>query len=432
MSTRRTESPSVFKTALIHSGLAALTFAAIAGTGGAAIQLAGDPRDAGPSMDMAMFDDPNAPTDLQLKTRFAERDRASLQLAAMMPAETAALPAEPSLGIGYPQGAGPSAAVQPASAASVASDMPEGVRINGRTVFPGEALSDVMELGELPTSPLQGLHARNSNGFLPIVAEDGQTISEAYARPHVARPGQPTASIILGGLGINYTHTKSAIEELPPEVTLSFAAHARGLQTWIKRARDAGHEVLIELPLEPMEPGRVRLHAHTLKSAADASDNQTNLERILALGHGYFGVMNFQGDKFITNTDAAVDMFKALNARGVAFVEDGNLPGSTLRDAAGEAGASYSRANFVIDARIDADSMRGQLQALEAEALSSGQALGTAIAYPLTIDIVMEWTNRLEQKGIVLAPASSLQAVPAPVTRDVTMMDAPDEAAKLP
>ena len=58
-------------------------------------------------------------------------------------------------------------------------------------------------------------------------------------------------SLVLGGLGINYTHTRSAIDELPPEVTLSFAPHASGLQTWINRAREAGHEVLIELPLEP-------------------------------------------------------------------------------------------------------------------------------------------------------------------------------------
>lgn len=435
MSIRRKDSPSLLKTVLVHTAMATVALGGVAGSGAAAIQLAGDPLKAGPSLEMAVFDDVDRPGDVELKTRFAERDAPGIQIASMIPASIAETPGERTLGVGYPQGAGEAA---PAQVQPVAAEMPEGVRINGRTVFPGEAFSDVMTLGELPTSPLPGLHERTGNGYVPKIANDGREAADVYARPHISRPGQPSVSLVLGGLGINYAHTRSAIEELPPEVTLSFAPHARGLQTWVKRARDAGHEVLIELPLEPYEPGRVRPHANTLKAGADAGAITDNVERILALGHGFFGVINYQGDKFASDSDAAQDMFNALRSRGVSFIEDGSIPGAALQLAASEAGARYARADYVIDARIEADAMRAQLQALEADALANGSALGTAIGYPLTIDIIKEWTGRLEQNGVILAPASSLQAVPAlpqpapEIVQDVSVMDVSEDGAKLP
>ncbi|MCI4645459.1 MAG: divergent polysaccharide deacetylase family protein, partial [Hyphomonadaceae bacterium] len=195
------------------------------------------------------------------------------------------------------------------------------------------------------------------------------------------------------------------------------------------------HEVLIELPLEPHNHGRVRPHANTLRADLDPVANTANLEQILSLGHGYYGVINYQGDKFAANAEASQAMFDALRSRGVAFVEDGSLPPtSSLREAAGTAGARFASADFVIDARMEADAMQSQLMALESAALEQGGALGTAISYPLTIDIIKDWTQSLEAKGITLAPASALQHVPevAAVTPDTQVVSGPETAPSLP
>ena len=51
---------------------------------------------------------------------------------------------------------------------------------------------------------------------------------------------------MIGGLGLNAKDTRQAIEQLPPEITLSFVPYADGLQGWIDLARANGHEVLLE------------------------------------------------------------------------------------------------------------------------------------------------------------------------------------------
>ena len=50
------------------------------------------------------------------------------------------------------------------------------------------------------------------------------------------------------------------------------------------------------------------------------------------------------------------------------------------------------------------------------------------------MDIIREWTETLESKGIVLAPASALQHVPevAPAEPETPIAEAPDTTPSLP
>jgi len=96
---------------------------------------------------------------------------------------------------------------------------------------------------------------------------------------------------------INRTLTTQAINDLPPEITLSFAAHAPNLQNQINAARARGHEVLLELPMEseefdPAEPGAEwALRARS----ATMAQNKRNLDRLLSRASGYFAVTNYNG-----------------------------------------------------------------------------------------------------------------------------------------
>ena len=47
---------------------------------------------------------------------------------------------------------------------------------------------------------------------------------------------------------------------------------------------------------------------------------------------------------------------------------------------------------------------------LETQALDEGMAFGTGFSYPLTVDLVARWSQRLADKGILLAPASAIAA----------------------
>ncbi len=399
MGKSRFAAPSPIRSALIHSGLSLVSFTALAGGVAGIAHLTGDARDAGPRYVVALFDpvDTAAP---DLRARLAPGE-----IAALAPLGTGLVAdaEEPSLGVADPGGP----AAQPAAA--------DVVTINGREVKAGESLAEVEARTALARAPIDGLVERSRLGPLPKIADDGRTPATAYARPFENPTGKPTVAVIVGGLGLNWTHTNSAIDELPPEVTLSFVPYARGsLQRWIDKARAAGHEVLIELPMEPYETGRTRPHSHTLGADRPANDNLGRLQWLLSRATGYFGVSNYQGAKFATADAAVRPVMADLSARGVAFVEDGSLPRSVINTVAADEGVRYARAARVIDTRDDADAIEAQLSALESLAISDGQALGSGFAFPVTIDVVKTWTERLEDKGIRLAPASNMISAPKP------------------
>lgn len=259
----------------------------------------------------------------------------------------------------------------------------------------------------LPRAPIAGLTEQSPYGPLPIVAENGRRPAEAYARPF-ASEGRPIIAIVIGGLGFNARQTTQAIEELPAEVTLSFVPYASGLQGWIDRARAFGHEVLLELPMEPFDPAADDTGPQTLLASASAQQNISRLEQLLSRGTGYFGVTNYQGARFATSAQAAQPVVQALRRRGLVFITSGIGQRTALSAEAQRAGLPTAAADRIIDVRREAAAIDDQLLNLEALALQNRNAIGAGFAYPVTMEQVGRWAREVESRGYQLAPASAV------------------------
>lgn len=252
----------------------------------------------------------------------------------------------------------------------------------------------------LPRAPIAGLHSNGPGGPLPIIGADGRTPAEAYARPFTS-DGRPKVALVIGGLGLNAKTTREAIEALPAQVTLSFVPYAEGLQGWIDLARENGHEVLLEAPMEPLDYPENDPGPYTLMSNAPPAETVRKLEWLLSRAVGYYGLTNYLGSRFITSDKAMAAFTGALKQRGLAFVDDG----SASRRGGGVPRASADR---IIDDQLSAAAIDQELLALEAGALQHGKALGSGFAYPVTISQVARWAIEVEHRGYQLAPASAL------------------------
>jgi uncharacterized protein len=252
----------------------------------------------------------------------------------------------------------------------------------------------------LPVAPIAGLSAPGPGGLLPIIAKDGRTPFQAYARPFHDN-GKPKVAMVVGGLGLNAASTKAAIERLPPEITLSFVPYADNLQGWIDLARANGHEVLLEIPMEPNDYPTNDPGPYTLMAAAQPPDTVKRLDWLLSRASGYFGVSNYLGGRFLASDNAMGVFTGQLKARGLAFVDDGS---------AGHRGGGPPRASAdaVVDEQLSADAINQSLLGLEAKALQHGAALGTGFAYPVTVEQVIHWAGGLAGRGYQLAPASAI------------------------
>jgi len=255
--------------------------------------------------------------------------------------------------------------------------------------------------GPLPAAPIAGLYTPGpGGGSLPVIAPDGRTAADAYARPFTA-DGRPKVALVIGGLGLNPQTTRAAIETLPPEITLSFAPYSEGLQGWIDLARSHGHEVLLEAPMEPVDYPANDPGPYTLIAANRPEDTVRKLEWLMSRATGYYGLTNYLGSRFVTSDTAMTTFTLALKARGLAFIDDGQ---ASLR------GGPIPRASAdrIIDDELAAGSIDGQLKMLEAGAAGRGQALGSGFAYPVTINQVRLWAAGLSGRGLQLAPASAM------------------------
>ena len=254
----------------------------------------------------------------------------------------------------------------------------------------------------LLSAPVAGLSAPGPGGLLPVIGADGRTPAEVYARPF-RDTGGPKVALVIGGLGLNATATRNAIEQLPPEVTLSFVPYAEGLQGWMDLARANGHEVLLETPMEPVDYPQNDPGPYTLMAQDPAPETIKRLEWLLSRATGYFGVTNYLGGRFMASDPAMTVFAGALRQRGLAFVDDGSA-------AARGGGLPRASADRIIDETLDGGSIDEELARLEATALQRGKALGSGFAYPITLQQVQHWAASLAGRGITLAPASAVTA----------------------
>lgn len=250
----------------------------------------------------------------------------------------------------------------------------------------------------------------DTSSFVPARGPNGERALDAYARPVEAgtlADGQPRIAIIVSGLGLSQTATQSVIDRLPGEMTLSFAPYGNSLTRWTSRARQAGHEYLIEIPMEPFDYPNNDPGPHTLLASHDLQANLERMQWALSRVPTPVGVMNYMGGRFTSEEHLVQPIVADAVARGLMVVDDGRSARSRVSAVAQE-NAPVLRADVIVDARTDEQSMTNRLTQLEALARENGEAVGVASALPLTITMLEDWAASLRAKGIVLVPVSSI------------------------
>ena len=295
----------------------------------------------------------------------------------------------------------------------VDEDIASEVRIVGAESVSGEGKEQAAAESTAPIvlapAPDPALVEKTADGALPKIGRDGRKPWEVYARP--LAPGTPEGrriALVVSGMGISESATAHALEVLPPEVTLSFAPYGSNLQQWIERARAAGHEVLLELPMEPFGYPQNDPGPHTLLTSADATENISRLEWLMSRFTGYAGVMNYQGARFTTSPSSLKPVLAALEARGLLYVDNGASARSLAPALAQDIGLPAIQANRIVDPVQNPEVIATSLDMLEEASQQSGEALGVASGFPVTVDALAQWAASLEKEGFTLVPATAL------------------------
>lgn len=291
----------------------------------------------------------------------------------------------------------------------------------GRATLPGsetpsgQGASDVAsprpESGEfaLAAAPDPALVEETPNGLLPVRGPGGRQAWRAYARPFDTVDPRPRIAIVLIGLGLNQGATNDAIQ-LPGAVTLSFTPYASSLPNWVSLARAAGHEVMIDLPMEPMNYPTDDPGPHTLLTSLNPSDNIARLEWVLGRFTGYVGVVDHMGSKFASSTEALHPVLGALKERGLMILDSRTSSDSVVFELAQEMVLPSAVSDGFVDKVASRDPIDRRLAELERKARETGSAVGVGRAYPVTIERLAAWLADLEARDFALAPVTGVVA----------------------
>jgi uncharacterized protein len=251
------------------------------------------------------------------------------------------------------------------------------------------------------------------NGPIPRIAQDGTRPADAFAQPVKAvaeRPNAPRVAIVVAGLGISASSTSDALAKLPGPVTLGFAPYGADLDRLAARAREGGHELLLQVPMEPFDYPDNDPGPQTLLTSLDAGQNVDRLRWLMSRLQGYVGIANYMGARFTASEQALAPVLREAAKRGLIYVEDGTSPRSLAGQIAGANNLPYTKADLTIDAVPSAAEIDRALVRLEKTARERGVAVGMANALPVSIEHIANWAKAAEGRGILLVPISAVAA----------------------
>jgi len=246
-------------------------------------------------------------------------------------------------------------------------------------------------------------------GPLPVIATDGRRPAETYAgrTPPIA-PNMPRIAILVDGMGLSTIATEAAIDKLPAQVTLAFAPYGNEIGRLTDRARQAGHELILQIPLEPYDYPDNDPGPHTLLTGLSEGQNRDRLHWVMSRFTGYVGVLNYMGARFTASDEAFRPVLGEIRDRGLIYIDDGTSPRSLAPSISTEVGLSFAQADLVIDSVSTKSAIRDKLIRLEEIAREKGLATGIASGLPVSIETIAAWANQLEATGIMLVPATAV------------------------
>lgn len=249
------------------------------------------------------------------------------------------------------------------------------------------------------------------HGPVPRIAADGSRSSTVYARALKMPPGKadaPRIAIVINGLGISASGSNEALTKLPGAVTFSFAPYGNDIDKLVSRARDAEHEVLLQAPMEPFDYPDNDPGPQTLLTSLTADQNVDRLQWLMSRFQGYVGISNYMGARFTASESALMPVLRETAKRGLIFFDDGTSPRSLAGQMAGGVNLPFAKAEIVLDAVPTPVEIDRALGRLEMQARDRGVAVGIATALPVTIARIADWAKKVEGRGFVLVPITSV------------------------
>jgi polysaccharide deacetylase 2 family uncharacterized protein YibQ len=227
-----------------------------------------------------------------------------------------------------------------------------------------------------------------------------------FAVPAPAAGNRPLVAVVIDDLGLDRRRT-AAVIALPGPLTLSFMTYAQGLPGQAEAGRRAGDELLLHVPMEPIDHGE-NPGPHALLVGMSADGILAQLRWGLDRFTGFVGVNNHMGSKFTADARGMAVVMAELHRRGLIFLDSKTTAVSAgMREAAAN-GVPHAARDVFLDDDLSSAAIDRQLARVERVARQNGNVIAIGHGHDPTIAALRTWLPTLHERGFTLVPLSAV------------------------
>ena len=216
---------------------------------------------------------------------------------------------------------------------------------------------------------------------------------------------KPVIAIVIDDMGISHRRT-AKISSLRYPLTSSFLTYGTALQPQIQTAKEAGHEIMAHLPMEPLSSINVSPDVLTVKM--DTKQVTAGLQAMLNKFSNIRGVNNHMGSRFTEDEMRMDAVMRELKRRGLFFLDSKTTAKSAAENAAAQNGVSYVWRNIFLDNEDKFDYIMRQLHQTETIARKNGYAVAIGHPKEQTYRALKVWLPTLQSRNLRLVPLSEI------------------------
>lgn len=211
----------------------------------------------------------------------------------------------------------------------------------------------------------------------------------------------PRIVIVIDDMGLDRPRSARAVA-LPAGVTTSWLPYARDLPQQTAAARQAGHQLIIHIPMQPVgraDPGPGAL-------TTDLSDEEITRRMLIDLAafDGYVGVNNHMGSRFTADASRLDVVLRILAERGLMFLDSRTTPDSKAAALAPALHLPLVSRDVFLDDDQSPQAVQAMLNRVEEVARKHGLAVAIGHPHDVTLTALERWLPTLAAKGFVLVP----------------------------
>ncbi len=315
---------------------------------------------------------------------------------------------------------------------------PESVRVSGTAragpvrwrvgLKPGASLIQanyavsrrVEDLGGVVLSGRESPGARGATRLDLVLGLPRQPLHELEVlRPAAApesdeRPA-PRLALVLYGFGDDAEAARRCFR-LPVPFAVAIPPGTSGTTAEVRAAREAGREVVLHLPLEPVNYPQLDPGPGTLLVTMKPDRVTGTVRRWLEQSGPVVAVANHMGSLATQDMTLMGAVYRELRRRKLPFVHLEPAAGAVCRPLAADMGVLYEQPDAVLDGEARARDAKA-LDARWAAVLERARARGRAMVWVRATPLSSEWLRRATTPkrlgGVDLAPLSGVIRRPA-------------------